>query len=97
MTQDAIRRRTALGTLAGLLPFMAPYRGRFLLAGIALLVAAGATLVIPVAFRQMIDLGFVSGAASMSTCISLPCSRWPACWRWPPPPASTWCPGWASG
>ena len=64
MTQDAIRRRTALGTLAGLLPFMAPYRGRFLLAGIALLVAAGATLVIPVAFRQMIDLGFVSGAAS---------------------------------
>src|SRR5205085_8365591 len=45
-----------------LLPFMAPYRGRFVLAGIALLVAAGATLVIPVAFRQMIDLGFVSGA-----------------------------------
>nr|WP_314631206.1 ABC transporter transmembrane domain-containing protein [uncultured Noviherbaspirillum sp.] len=64
MKQDAIRRRSALGTLAGLLPFMAPYRGRFILAGIALLVAAGATLAIPVAFRQMIDLGFVSGATS---------------------------------
>jgi len=64
MKQDVIQRKSALGTLAGLLPFMAPYRGRFILAGIALLVAAAATLAIPVAFRQMIDLGFVSGAAA---------------------------------
>ena len=62
MKQDVTQRRSALGTLAGLLPFMAPYRARFMLAGIALLVAAGATLAIPVAFRQMIDLGFVSDA-----------------------------------
>ena len=60
MKQDVTQRRSTLATLAGLLPFMAPYRKRFLLAAIALLVAAGATLAIPVAFRQLIDLGFVS-------------------------------------
>lgn len=47
-----------LATLKGLLPFLAPYKRQFVLAGIALLVAAGATLAIPYAFRQMIDLGF---------------------------------------
>ncbi len=47
-----------LATLKGLLPFLAPYKREFLFAGIALLVAAGATLAIPYAFRQMIDLGF---------------------------------------
>jgi ATP-binding cassette subfamily B protein len=42
-----------------LLPFLLPYRRQFILAGIALLVAACATpLAIPAAFRQMIDLGF---------------------------------------
>jgi ATP-binding cassette subfamily B protein len=50
--------RAGVLALAGLLPFLAPYRRRFLLAGIALLVAAGATLAIPVAFRRLIDLGF---------------------------------------
>lgn len=54
-------QKSSLSTLKGLLPFLAPYRREFLLAGIALLVAAGATLAIPYAFRQMIDLGF--GAA----------------------------------
>lgn len=47
-----------LATLKELLPFLAPYKREFLFAGIALLVAAGATLTIPYAFRQMIDLGF---------------------------------------
>jgi ATP-binding cassette subfamily B protein len=55
------RSRSSLSTLRGLLPFLAPYKRQFLLAGVALLVAAGATLAIPYAFRQMIDLGF--GAA----------------------------------
>ena len=50
-----------LSTLKGLLPFLTPYKRQFVLAGIALLVAAGAMLVVPYAFRQMIDLGF--GAA----------------------------------
>ncbi|MDP3842006.1 MAG: ABC transporter transmembrane domain-containing protein [Oxalobacteraceae bacterium] len=51
-------QKSSLATLKGLLPFLAPYKRQFLLAGIALLVAAGATLAIPYAFRQMIDLGF---------------------------------------
>jgi len=59
----------ALAALRGLLPFLRPYRRQFLLAGIALLVAAGATLAIPYAFKQMIDHGFgaaagVGGAAA---------------------------------
>jgi len=52
-----------LATLKGLLPFTAPYRRQFALAAMALLVAACATLAIPYAFRQMIDLGFGSGGA----------------------------------
>ncbi len=55
--------KTSLATLAGLLPFLAPYKRQFVLAGIALVVAACATLTIPYAFRQMIDLGF--GAAGI--------------------------------
>ncbi len=55
------QRKGSLATLKGLLPFLAPYKRQFVMAGIALLVAAGSTLAIPYAFRQMIDLGF--GAA----------------------------------
>ena len=43
-------RKSSLSTLKGLIPFMAPYRRQFILAGIALLFAAGATLAIPAAF-----------------------------------------------
>src|SRR5688500_137274 len=48
----------SLSAFKGLLPFLRPYRRPFVLAGIALLFAAGATLAIPAAFKQMIDLGF---------------------------------------
>ncbi|WP_194725468.1 ABC transporter transmembrane domain-containing protein [Noviherbaspirillum malthae] len=59
MTEHAKDRpKSSLATLKGLLPFLAPYRKQFILAGIALLVAAGATLAIPYAFKQMIDAGF---------------------------------------
>ncbi|WP_423708535.1 ABC transporter transmembrane domain-containing protein [Undibacterium sp. WLX3042] len=58
MSTDIPKERSSLSTLKGLLPFLLPYRRQFILAGIALLVAAGATLAIPAAFRQMIDLGF---------------------------------------
>jgi ATP-binding cassette subfamily B protein len=54
-------QKASLATLAGLLPFLKPYRRQFMLAGVALLVAACATLAVPYAFKQMIDLGF--GAA----------------------------------
>ena len=48
----------SLATLLKLLPFLVPYKRQFILAGIALVIAAGATLVIPYAFKQMIDVGF---------------------------------------
>ncbi|WP_338844602.1 ABC transporter transmembrane domain-containing protein [Massilia sp. W12] len=57
------QHKTSLAMLKGLLPFMRPYRNTFLLAGIALLLAAGSTLTIPLAFKRMIDLGFGPGSA----------------------------------
>ena len=60
-----ISERSSFQTLKGLLPFLSPYKRQFILAGIALLVAAGATLAIPYAFRQMIDLGFGGGDHSI--------------------------------
>ncbi|MFZ6812834.1 ABC transporter transmembrane domain-containing protein [Undibacterium sp. Rencai35W] len=58
--------KSSLATLKGLIPFLLPYRRQFFLAGIALIIAASATLAIPYAFRQMIDLGFsTTGAQSI--------------------------------
>jgi ATP-binding cassette subfamily B protein len=48
--------------LLALMPFVLRYPGRFLLALAALLVAALATLAIPLAVRRMIDLGFGADA-----------------------------------
>ena len=59
-------RKTSLGAFKGLLPFLRPYRRQFFLAAIALVVAAGATLAIPYAFKQMIDLGFGAAAGARS-------------------------------
>jgi ATP-binding cassette, subfamily B, bacterial len=44
--------------LLGLIPFVARYRGRAVAALIALIAAAAATLVVPIAVRRMIDNGF---------------------------------------
>ncbi|HET9577701.1 MAG TPA: ABC transporter transmembrane domain-containing protein [Usitatibacter sp.] len=52
------RAKSSLATLKGLLPFLSPYKRQFAMAGVALVIAAGATLAIPYAFKQMIDLGF---------------------------------------
>ncbi|MGZ5802643.1 MAG: ABC transporter transmembrane domain-containing protein [Xanthobacteraceae bacterium] len=49
-----------LKPLAVLWPFAARYRGRIALAGVALVGAALATLVVPVAVRSVIDFGFSS-------------------------------------
>jgi len=58
-------KKGSLATLLSLLPFLKPYKRQFLFAGIALLVAAGATLTIPLAFRRIIDFGFgVAGSGS---------------------------------
>jgi ATP-binding cassette subfamily B protein len=71
----------SLAAFKGLFPFLRPYRRQFALAGIALVFAAGATLAIPYAFKQMIDLGFGASAAARSMPPSSPCSAWPRCWR----------------
>jgi ATP-binding cassette subfamily B protein len=62
----SVSSKGSLAALKGLLPFLAPYRRQFVLAGIALLFAAGATLAIPAAFKQMIDLGFGAAAGAHS-------------------------------
>lgn len=49
---------SAFQTLWRLKSFLAPYRSRVLVAACALLVAAAATLAIPLAFRLLIDQGF---------------------------------------
>lgn len=46
--------------LVALMPYVLRYRGRFLLALVALFAAAAATLAIPLAVRRMIDLGFAA-------------------------------------
>ncbi|MBV8701625.1 MAG: ABC transporter ATP-binding protein/permease [Bradyrhizobium sp.] len=52
------KRRMRLRPLLALAPYIARYRGRALLALVALTVAAITTLLVPVAVRRMIDFGF---------------------------------------
>ena len=61
--RSAPASRSAVGVLRALAPFLAPYRARLVMAGVALLVAAGAALAVPLAFRELIDLGFAGGAS----------------------------------
>jgi ATP-binding cassette subfamily B protein len=51
-------QNSSLAMLKKLLPFLAPYQRQFTLAGFSLVVAAAATLAVPYAFKQMIDIGF---------------------------------------
>ena len=63
-------QKGSIATLRGLLTFLLPYKKQFVLAGFALIVAAAATLTIPYAFRQMIDLGFGSDGIHDTTSIN---------------------------
>ena len=47
-------------SLSGLTPFLAPYRGRIVLAVAFMVLAAAATLVLPVALKTLIDEGLVA-------------------------------------
>ncbi|MCA6117990.1 ABC transporter ATP-binding protein/permease [Bradyrhizobium sp. WSM 1738] len=58
LTQSPAKTRARLRPLLALAPYVARYRGRALLAFIALTVAAITTLIVPVAVRRMIDFGF---------------------------------------
>jgi len=65
-TASSTPAKGSLAAFKGLFPFLRPYRRQFILAGVALLFAAGATLAIPAAFKQMIDLGFGAAAGEHS-------------------------------
>ena len=58
-------RRAKLRPLLALAPYMARYRGRAFLAFIALTIAAGTTLMVPVAVRRMVDFGFTPEGIAM--------------------------------
>ncbi|WP_336490100.1 ABC transporter transmembrane domain-containing protein [Methylobacterium nigriterrae] len=55
---DAGRAKAPLGALRPLIPFASVYRGRILAAFVSLIAASGATLVVPIAMRRVIDHGF---------------------------------------
>jgi ATP-binding cassette subfamily B protein len=57
--------RRSVRPLLGLIPFVARYRWRVAAALVALVAAAGATLVVPIAVRRMIDNGFDSEHAGL--------------------------------
>jgi len=58
LTRSAASGRARLRPLLALVPYVARYRGRAVLAFIALTIAAVTTLIVPVAARRMIDFGF---------------------------------------
>lgn len=58
-----LARMTSPVSLAGLRPFLTPYRLALLLAGVFLVLAAGATLAFPWALKRLIDDGLASSAS----------------------------------
>ena len=59
------RARPDLGALKHVLPYAARYKGRVLGAILALTAASGATLVVPVAIRRIVDFGFAPSKAGL--------------------------------
>ena len=64
MPENEIPASNKLKALKTLLPFIKPYKRQLLLAAISLVLAAGATLVIPLCFRTIIDQGFSEASQS---------------------------------
>ena len=58
MTEQATRNTQKLKSIASFLPFLKPYKKQLLVAATSLVLAACATLVVPLCFRRIIDLGF---------------------------------------
>ena len=58
-------RSRSIKPLVGLIPFVMRYRGRVVAAVVALVVAALATLAVPIAVRRMIDNGFDAHRAGL--------------------------------
>ncbi|HEX8416281.1 MAG TPA: ABC transporter transmembrane domain-containing protein [Methylobacterium sp.] len=59
------RGKASLGSLRPLIPFALVYRGRIASAFLALVAASGATLVVPLALRRVIDHGFSAEGATV--------------------------------
>ncbi|KJC47084.1 ABC transporter [Bradyrhizobium sp. LTSP885] len=64
LTEPA-KNRARLRPLLALAPYVARYKGRAILAFISLTVAAITTLIVPVAVRRMIDMGFTPEGIAM--------------------------------
>jgi ATP-binding cassette, subfamily B, bacterial len=64
-TANPRQRRGSVRPLLGLVSFVARYRGRAAAALVALVVAAAATLAVPIAVRRMIDNGFDPARAGL--------------------------------
>ena len=60
-------KATSPGSLTGLIPFLRPYRPQIALAVLFLVLAAAATLLFPVALRDLIDNGLVPAERSAQT------------------------------
>ena len=56
-----------LSSLSALLPFLKPYKSKVLLAFVLLTLGAITLLIVPLAFRDLIDFGFVTNKTSSST------------------------------
>ena len=61
---NAITPTKKLYSLASLWPFLRPYRARVLLAFILLCLGSATLLLVPLAFRDLIDFGFIGKATS---------------------------------
>jgi ATP-binding cassette subfamily B protein len=64
-TEASPRNPRRLRPLLALAPYVARYRGRALLALISLTIAALTTLIVPIAVRRMVDLGFSSEGVAL--------------------------------
>lgn len=58
MTDKEIQNSKKLKSVKSFLPFLKPYKKQLLVAAISLILAASATLVVPLCFRKIVDLGF---------------------------------------
>jgi ATP-binding cassette, subfamily B, bacterial len=56
-----------LSSLTNLWPFLRPYRAKVLLAFVLLCLGSATLLLVPLAFRDLIDFGFVTQSASVKT------------------------------
>ena len=60
MSTAPVAAKAPVKSLSGLVPFLSPYRGRIVLAMMFLVLAAGSTLMFPIALRSLIDGGLAS-------------------------------------